>query len=128
MPFRKHETESICDEFYTPGVDYIYVPNTRTHGQYSKVMKYMVSFGFLVLGTLAKCGDVARQAICHFYLPPCGNSSVFELPTSNCRETCQILQETCGEDWEIAIASFQQNPFLIEEGIDVMDCEDPWNL
>ena len=125
MPFRKQEKESLCDEFYTTGIDYIYVPNTRIKGQYSKLMKYIVGFGPLVFGHLQKCSDVARQVFCHYYLPPCGNSSVFELPTSICRETCQILQETCGEDWDIAITAFQQNPFVIREEIDFIVCEDP---
>ena len=88
-------------------------------------MKYIVGFGPLVFGHLQKCSDVARQVFCHYYLPPCGNSSVFELPTSICRETCQILQETCGEDWDIAITAFQQNPFVIREEIDFIVCEDP---
>ena len=125
MPFRKHERESICDEFYNPGVDYIYVPNTRIRGKYSKLMEYIVNFGSLVLGSLEKCSDAAKQAICHYYLPPCGNSSVFELPTSVCREICQILQETCGEDWDMAIATFQQITFATQEEIDIIDCEDP---
>ena len=126
VPFWKYEKESFCDEFYTPGVDYIYFPNTRIGGQYSEVMQIIVNYILnLVLDSLEKCHDVARQAICHYYLPPCGNSSVFELPTSVCMETCKILQETCGEEFEIVNATFQQNSIVIEVGIDFIDCEDP---
>ena len=125
MPFRKHKRDSVCDEFYTSGVDYIYIPKTRTHGRYSRLMRDIIDFGPLLLSSLDRCYNAARRVICHFYLPPCGNSTTFELPTSVCRETCLTVQELCGEEWESVINMFQQNRLALEiEGTTFIDCED----
>ena len=126
IPFRKQEKESLCDDFYTSGVDYIYIPRTRNHGRYSRLMKDIIMFAPILLGSLDKCYEVARSIICHFYLPPCGNSTVFELPKSVCEDTCLQVQEACGEEWQRVLDMFQQNRIALErEGTSFIDCADP---
>ena len=124
IPFRKQEQESLCDNFYTSGVDYIYVPNTRNNGRYSRLMKDIINFAPILLARLDKCYEPALRIICHFYLPPCGNSTSFELPTSVCEETCMRVQESCGQEWESVLEMFRQNRIALEiEGTAFIDCE-----
>ena len=124
IPFRKQEKESLCDDFYTSGVDYIYVPNTRNNGRYSRLMKDIINFAPILLARLDKCYEPALRIICHFYLPPCGNSTSFELPTSVCEETCMRVQESCGQEWESVLEMFRQNRIALEiEGTAFIDCE-----
>ena len=126
MPFRARIQESLCDEFYTSGVDYVYIPNTRNRGRYSRLMSDIVLFGALLLRSLDRCYDVARRVICHFYLPPCGNSTHFAPPTSVCRNTCLTVAEMCGEEWDSVVALFDQNRIALQlDGTTFIDCADP---
>lgn len=89
-------------------------------------MKDIVFFGALLLDGLDRCYDVARQVICHYYLPPCGNSTHFEPPTSVCQETCREVEQLCGEEWENVVALFDQNRIALElDGTTFIDCADP---
>ena len=80
-------------------------------------MSDIIVMGPLLLAGLGRCYDAARRIICHFYLPPCGNSTIFELPTSVCKETCYAVQDMCGEEWENVVSMFEQRATFIE-------CED----
>lgn len=126
VPFRAREEESICDDLYISGVDYIYVPQSRYHGRYSQLMADTIFFGPLLLAGLDKCYDVARRMICHFYFPPCGNSTVFELPTSVCKDTCRAVESICGEEWDNVVKMFEQNRVVLElVGQTFINCDDP---
>ena len=88
-------------------------------------MSDIITFGPVLLASLDRCYDAARRIICHFYLPPCGNSTLFELPTSVCKETCYTVQDMCGEEWENVVSMFEQNRLSIEpEGTTFIECED----
>ena len=85
-----------------------------------------IFFGPLLLAGLDKCYDVARRMICHFYLPPCGNSTVFELPTSVCKEACHAVESICGEEWDNVSRMFEQEHAALElVGQTFIDCDDP---
>ena len=106
-------------------VDYVYVPNTRHRGRYSRLRTDIAAYGELLLAGLDNC-NVARRVICHFYLPPCGNSTHFELPTSVCKDTCHQVEKMCEREWESVVAVFKQNRIALErEGMTFIECEDP---
>ena len=71
----------------------------------------------------SKCVDPFKRVFCHFLLPPCGNSTVFELPTSVCMETCKNVQELCSLEWEEILTYFEENyNFLRPRGLTFINC------
>ena len=114
---------SPCDDFYESGVDYVYVPYQRFGGSYSKFMWNIIKFGPQLLATLESCYDTARRVICHYYLPPCGNATHFQPPTSVCSETCHNLKHLCPREWDIVVQTFEQNRVILEvDGLLFIDC------
>ena len=55
-----------------------------------------------------ECQDLALRILCHYFLPPCGNSTTFKPPTSVCMETCNYMQETCPNEWNLVLAYFEE--------------------
>ena len=104
------EPSIACDAIYTPGVDYIYVSYQRTGGDldtYRNIIE--VAAGLLIALFRDECRDLAIRILCHYFLPPCGNSTTFKPPTSVCMETCNNLRETCPNEWNLALAYFEEN-------------------
>ena len=100
VPFKIHEQGTPCDVFFTPGVDYVYIPYQRGGGNLDRYLNYIEIVGQLISSISHRCLEPASKVLCHYYLPPCGNSSVFEPPTSVCAEECKYVAETCSTVWE----------------------------
>ena len=47
-----------------------------------------------------KCVKQVFRVLCHFYLPPCGNTTHPAPPSSICQEECQMVQEKCRVTWD----------------------------
>ena len=123
VPYRAQEKASPCDDLYTSGVDYVFVPFSRYKGKYSMLMKSIVIFGPQLLSGFDKCYDIAKRVICHFYLPPCGNTTSFETPTSVCEDTCHAVQDACGTQWE-SVKRFLDIFFGADHSLAFIDCDD----
>ena len=41
------------------------------------------------------CTNTLIKWLCHYYLPPCGNSSHYEAPTSVCPGVCELYSNNC---------------------------------
>ena len=46
-----------------------------------------------------ECVKQVFRVLCHFYLPPCGNTTHPAPPSSICQEECQMVQENCQKTW-----------------------------
>ena len=46
-----------------------------------------------------ECVKQVFRVLCHFYLPPCGNTTHLVPPSSICQEECQMVQENCQKTW-----------------------------
>lgn len=98
VPFKIRERGSPCDVLYTPGVDYVYV-SYRRGGNLDDILYYIELVGLFISSLPFQCVELSRKVLCHYYLPPCGNSSMFEPPTSVCAEECSYVAETCPTEW-----------------------------
>ena len=129
MPFYPARTPTICDDFYRPGIDYVYVPHTRSQGSYARLIRDMAQFGTLLIQPLMTCDLPVNRLLCHFYLPPCGNVTHFQPPTAVCPEQCRAITEQCPEEWAIALDYYARAGSIIEmEGLQLIDCNFPGEL
>ena len=123
VPFTLREQENICDGLYTPGVDHVYIPYRRQDGIYSRFISVTENAELIRQNTPDKCLDLGIRVFCHFYLPPCGNITVFEPPTSVCMEVCNYLRELCPLEWEVLATFFEQNDAIFRPlGITFINC------
>lgn len=115
-----------CDDLYKPGVDYVYVPQNRSRGSFSRLIEDMAEFGPSLLASLSECYETARRVLCHFYLPPCGNSTTFTAPSAVCPEQCNLISQLCPEQWAEVVNQFEINDVLVAaEGLRLIDCAFP---
>lgn len=72
-----------------------------------------------------ECYDPALRILRHYFLPPCGNSTVLEPPTSVCMETCNYLQNICPSEWNKVVTHFDElEPKLRRFGATFINCSD----
>ena len=114
---------ALCNSIFREGVDYIYIPNTRTSGN-QRLLSRLFSDTTIVFDLLPmQCRDVAIKVLCTFYFIPCGTSTAFEPPVSVCSEECFHLRNNlCPTQWEQALSYFAVRPNLVEVGLNLIDC------
>ena len=124
VPYKiREEGGTPCDVVYTAGVDYFYLSNRRTDGDIDRYLDLVEDSELITNVVPEKCFDPALRILCHFYFPPCGNSTIFQSPTSVCIEFCNYLQETCPFEWEIVIGYFEENDFWLRPiGLTFINC------
>ena len=89
-----------CDSVYESGTDYVYIkysseslqPLNVIGGVEDVLQKESSSDDFYCMNSII-------QMICHYYLPPCGNSTHFEPPTFVCSDVCHLLSQMCPTQW-----------------------------
>ena len=123
MPFRVREKSTPCDDLYVSGVDYVYIPYTRYDGNFENLMDGITRVASQLAVAFANCFEPARRVLCHFYLPPCGNSSMFEPPSSVCEEACTELSKLCPIGWAQVVSFFELNEVNAAPlGLSLIDC------
>ena len=71
----------------------------------------------------SRCLEEARKILCHYYLPTCGNETVFEPPTSVCEETCEYLRYLCPMEFEGLAEYFRiRDADLRPLGVTMINC------
>ena len=126
VPFYPDDNPTVCDNVYEPGIDYVYVPYTRSGGKYGTLIGDMAQFGPLFFQSLATCDLPVDQLLCHYYLPPCGNVTHYEPPTAVCPEVCTIFVEQCPNEWAAVVQYFKQSgQVVIESGLQFINCSSP---
>ena len=123
VPFKIRQRGTPCDDLYTPGVDHVYISNQRSDGNFDQYL-YFVEESRIVFDVIPeRCIDPAQRVLCHFFLPPCGNSTFFEPPTSVCMEACNYLAEICPFQWEQVVAYFEENDYRLRpDGLTFINC------
>ena len=124
VPYKVHEQSIPCDAFYTPGVDHVYVSHQRLGGDLDRYITVTEQNAGLLLAIFQnECRDPAIRVLCHFFLPPCGNSTVFEPPTSVCKEACNYLRDICPSEWEQVVAYFEESDDRLRpDGLTLINC------
>ena len=81
-----------CDRVYESGTDYVYIiESIQTLNVIWEIEEELQEDSY--------CIDSLLRMICHYYLPPCGNSTDFEPPTSVCSDACYLLSKMCPTHW-----------------------------
>ena len=88
---------TLCEGVYQKGRDYVYISKQMTSVDYSKILNVIGDREqfFKENNSTHICTNPLLRMICHYYLPPCGNSTHFEPPTSVCEDACELLSEIC---------------------------------
>ena len=107
VPYRPQERESLCDRFYTPGVDFVYVPYDRI-GDFYLILDSLIESMVLTQSIFEDCNGPIMEVFCHFLFPPCGNVSVFEPPTSVCEDVCHYMDGVCSEQLQQLLETLEQ--------------------
>ena len=78
------------------GIDYVYISKGKDPDFYvrlfmriSEVQDQEVNFKD------DECANTTMRMLCHYYFPPCGNSTHYEQPTSVCPAACEALKKKC---------------------------------
>ena len=69
------------------------------------------------------CIKMMYRVLCHYYLPPCGNTTHPAPPSSICQEECQMVQDKCEDTWNAALLALYKMDIK-----PVIDCSDTSNL
>ena len=110
-------TETPCDRFFKDGVDRFFVANDRHDGDVYRYVNYFdnpqIGLAFKIL---PQCPEEARRVLCQYFLPPCGNLTMFEPPKSICEDVCDYLLTLCPDAYRAVVDFFKSRPDLIELG------------
>ena len=49
------------------------------------------------------CIKMVYRVLCHYYLPPCGNTTYPAPPSSICQEECQMVHKKCRRTWDAVL-------------------------
>ena len=111
-----------CDDLYTQNVDYVFIPRNRAGGDLEHFLDF-VSDSELVFSFAPEiCRDEVKLLICHYLLPPCGNPTVFEPPTSICEDTCNYTRTLCPMEWELVGQFLEDRPIFAINGFTIINC------
>ena len=105
------ESMKVCDDIFTAGVDYVFVP--RIHGTQSTQddISKILSLTALQLQN-SNCRDRILQIICNYYLNPCGTNSSQVPPYSICPEDCSAVENECPVEWTSVQHELKEYQFI----------------
>ena len=115
-----------CDEIYTQQETYVFLSSRRTEGDFNRYLRRFRDINtFFDLIIPAKCINETRKVLCHFFLPTCGNSTVFKPPTSVCEDICEHLRNICPDEFQQLSLHFQLNSGVLQPlGLTMINCLD----
>ena len=127
MPYQSGSRPNPCDVLFTSGVDYVYLPNGRAFGSLDILNSFAADANVLINLIDEPCREVAREVVCYFYYPPCGNSTTFEPPKSVCPDECAYIRDTvCPLEWQLASQQLAGIPNLLNTyNLHFINCSDP---
>ena len=90
---------SPCDGVYDSS-DYVYLSNEKTPVFYEDLLKTIHEIENTLEETFTNdCINTTEEMMCHYFFPSCGNSTVFEFPTSVCPSDCEEQRHKCPSQW-----------------------------
>ena len=127
VPYVREERGNPCDPLFRAGIDYVYVPFTRAHGNLTFLNSNVDDLNIVVELIDEPCKEVSRKIVCYFYYPPCGNSTHFEPPQAVCPEACSWAEDTlCTLEWKAARQHVDGiKDFLDDIGLNFINCSNP---
>ena len=115
---------------FTPGVDYVYIPNSRVRGNQIRLRGYLedatASLRFVNISN-PSCFEAVTKALCIHYYLPCGVNGSLHVPQFLCPDTCRYLTDVvCTNIWPEAVSLLSTgiDPSLRNMGLDLPICND----
>ena len=127
MPYQSGSRPNPCDVLFTSGVDYVYLPNGRAFGSLGILNSFAADANVLINLIDEPCREVAREVVCYFYYPPCGNNTTFDPPKSVCPDECAYIRDTvCPLEWQLASQQLAGIPNLLNTyNLHFINCSNP---
>ena len=117
---------SPCDQFFTPGVDYVYIPNARVGGNQYRLRRFLEDIKGVIDFIPEHCRDISVRFLCYYYYLPCGYNGTYHVPQFVCSEFCKYVSQTlCPDVWKQAgdLLITQMTPSLRnDKTLGVPDC------
>ena len=122
--FNYETNTKICGDVLRLNVDYVYAKSSL--GDQKTIARLLnmkiTEIETVIDGLDEDCVKQVFRVLCHFYLPPCGNTTHPAPPSSICQEECQMVQENCQKTWTSVLLAFKAD-------LDVLiECSDTSNL
>ena len=94
--------------------DRIYILKSHgTQSNISTILNSKIQILHELVATYDKdCVNQMFRVMCRYYLPPCGNFTHKQPPTSICQEECSQVQSKCPETWQTARIAVSPFPFI----------------
>ena len=124
LPYNTSGTHGTqCDELYTEGETYVFLSSRRLGGKLDRYLALLQDTKLFFDLIPPECINEARKVLCHYYFPTCGNSTVFEPPTSVCEDVCEHLRNLCPDLFEKLALYFAYNTaVLAPNGLTMINC------
>ena len=125
----KQDRVSPCDKYFTVGVDYVYILDSRLNGDQAELRNVVEHIGAVLIFISDRCREPMEKMLCYHLYLPCGTNSTFVLPRFICPDVCSYISDTlCPEEWEqgkISLA-FQLAPEVRNDpGLQLINCSYP---
>jgi c-mer proto-oncogene tyrosine kinase/anaplastic lymphoma kinase/receptor tyrosine kinase len=111
-----------CDVLYKEDITYVYISNHRRGGNFQEYLRFFLDATLTFNLIQPKCINEARKILCHYFLPTCGNETVFVPPTSVCQGVCEYLRSLCPKEFAALADYFSSRPDLGHSGITLLNC------
>ena len=92
----------VCEGVLRQGVDFVYAKSSL--GNQTVIAEFLnKEIRDIESGDDEDCIKMMYRVLCHYYLPPCGNSTHPAPPSSICQEECRMVQDKCKDTWDTAL-------------------------
>ena len=99
----------------TFGIDNVYA--TSALGNQSTISalvnQHILKLQTVIDGLDKDCVKQLFRVLCHFYLPPCGNTTHPAPPSSICQEECQMVQDKCRATWNSVLLTVSDRDLIV---------------
>lgn len=105
-------------------VDYVFISDYRAYGDLEYYLYHFYDAQLAADVFPEDCRYELELIFCHYFFPFCGNSTVFEPPTSVCEDVCSYTRSLCPDVFEALGRYFVEQNFT-SYGITLMNCSNP---
>ena len=101
----------------------MFLSSRRAGGDFNRYLRIFRDTALFFSFIPERCINEARKILCHYYLPTCGNSTVFEPPTSVCEDVCNHANYICPDEFRQLTLHFTNNAGELRPlGLTMINC------
>ena len=123
---------SPCDDYFTVGVDYVYIPHSRLNGDQVELRGAIEEVDAALRFLPPMCKEPFSRALCYHLYLPCGTNSTYHVPRFGCPDVCRYISETlCPAEWrqaQFVLANQVLPEYRNDPGLQVPNCSNTDSL